>query len=97
MPTQNNIRQGFVYERVLHITLKAIVNNTEIDVIWEKYQALLESSRAQLSDALGTSYEEWEVPRDADEGWPKEAVKIHRELVDSSRRPPEGDRCLHRR
>ena len=77
VPTQNNIRQGFVYERVPHITLRAIANNTEIDVIWKKYQALLESSRAQLSDALGTSYEEWEVPGDADKGWPKEAVKIH--------------------
>ena len=34
-PTFNNIRQGFVYERVPHITLKAIANNAEIDVIWE--------------------------------------------------------------
>ena len=28
-----NIRQGFVYERVPHVTLKAIANNAEIDVI----------------------------------------------------------------
>ena len=40
--TYGNIRQGFVYERVPHITLKSIANNTEIDVIWEKYQAVLE-------------------------------------------------------
>src|SRR5438876_5998589 len=26
-PTQGNIRQGFVYERVPHITLKSIANN----------------------------------------------------------------------
>jgi adenine-specific DNA-methyltransferase len=32
-PTYNNIRQGFVYERVPHITLKSIANNAEIDVI----------------------------------------------------------------
>ena len=31
-----NIRHGFVYERVPHITLKSIANNAEIDVIWEK-------------------------------------------------------------
>ena len=37
-PTQNNIRLGFVNERVPHITLKAIANNAEIDVIWEKYK-----------------------------------------------------------
>ena len=33
-----NIRQGFVYERVPHITLKSIANNAEIDVIWETWQ-----------------------------------------------------------
>ena len=37
-PTYNDIRQGFVYERVPHITLKSIANNTEIDVIWDKWQ-----------------------------------------------------------
>ena len=36
-PTQRNIRQGFVYERVPHVTLKSITNNAEIDVIWECY------------------------------------------------------------
>ncbi len=41
-PTHRNIRQGFVYQRVPHITLKAIANNTEIDVIWEKYQPKIE-------------------------------------------------------
>ena len=45
-PTYNNIRQGFVYERVPHITLKSIANNTEIDVIWEKWQEMLEPLRA---------------------------------------------------
>ena len=34
-PTHGDIRQGFVYERVPHITLKSIANNAEIDVIWE--------------------------------------------------------------
>ncbi|HUP25190.1 MAG TPA: site-specific DNA-methyltransferase, partial [Thermoanaerobaculia bacterium] len=33
--TRGDIRQGFVYERVPHITLKSIANNAEIDVIWE--------------------------------------------------------------
>ena len=35
-----DIRQGFVYERVPHITLRAIANNAEIDVIWEEYQEI---------------------------------------------------------
>ena len=38
-PTHGDIRQGFVYERVPHVTLKSIANNAEIDVIWEKWQA----------------------------------------------------------
>ena len=76
-PTYNDIRQGFVYERVPHITLKSIANNAEIDVIHEKFQETLESLRAELNDALGTSYEEWEIPRDADDAWPEEVKRIH--------------------
>ncbi len=76
-PTYNDIRQGFVYERVPHITLKSIANNAEIDVIWEKFQETLEPLRGELNDALGTSYEEWEIPRDADDAWPEEVKKIH--------------------
>ena len=52
-PTRGDIRQGFVYERVPHITLKSIANNAEIDVIWEKWQETLEALRAQLNAALG--------------------------------------------
>jgi len=61
-PTANNIRQGFVYERVPHITLKSIANNAEIDVIYEQYQAILDPLRQQINQALGTAYEEWEMP-----------------------------------
>ncbi|MCY4550584.1 MAG: DNA methyltransferase [Defluviicoccus sp.] len=35
-PTGGDVRQGFIYERVPHITLKSIANNAEIDVIWER-------------------------------------------------------------
>ena len=35
-PTYDDIRQGFVYERVPHITLKSIANNAEIDTIYEQ-------------------------------------------------------------
>jgi adenine-specific DNA-methyltransferase len=48
-----DIRRGFVYERVPHITLKSIANNAEIDVIWEKWQAKLEPLRAKLNEVLG--------------------------------------------
>src|SRR5690606_1561839 len=32
-PTRGDVRHGFVYERVPHITLKSIANNAEIDTI----------------------------------------------------------------
>ena len=48
----NNIRHGFVYERVPHITLKSIANNAEIDVIWDKFQARLEPLREQINQTL---------------------------------------------
>jgi adenine-specific DNA-methyltransferase len=75
--TFGDIRQGFVYERVPHITLKSIANNAEIDVIWEKWQATLEPIRAGLNKELGKKWEEWEVPREADARWPAKAKDLH--------------------
>ena len=72
-----DIRQGFVYERVPHITLGAIANNAEIDVIWEDFQQTLEPLREGLNAGLGTAWEEWEIPRDADEDWPEDARQLH--------------------
>lgn len=76
-PTGDNIRHGFVYERVPHITLKAIANNTEIDVIWDTFQKKLEPLRKALNQALKTAWEEWEIPREPDDAWPDEVKKIH--------------------
>jgi adenine-specific DNA-methyltransferase len=75
--THSNVRQGFVYERVPHITLKAIANNAEIDVIWDEYQVPLESLRKKLNEILKVKWEEWQIPHDADEKWNKEAKEIH--------------------
>ena len=78
-PTRGDIRQGFVYERVPHITLKSIANNAEIDVIWEKFQKTLEPLREQLNAAMGKRWEEWEIPREAEDPWPEPARKLHAE------------------
>ncbi|MBQ6341400.1 MAG: site-specific DNA-methyltransferase, partial [Kiritimatiellae bacterium] len=56
--TFGRIRQGFVYERVPHITLKSIANNTMIDDIWDEFKDEMDSLRAKLG-----KFEEWEVPR----------------------------------
>lgn len=76
-PTFNNIRLGFVYERVPHITLKSIANNAEIDVIYEKWQRTLEPLRAALNAQLGEQWEEWEIPREADTAWSTKASDTH--------------------
>lgn len=108
--THGDIRQGFVYERVPHITLKSIANNTEIDEIWERMQPAVEAARARLNAALAGhavpftvetggrkgeaidftasgevtlpsgepapagGFMEWEIPREAPDGWPDTAL-----------------------
>lgn len=76
-PTHGDIRQGFVYERVPHVTLKSIANNSEIDVIWEQFQEHLEPLRQQLNAALKQNWEEWEIPREAEAKWGDNAKKLH--------------------
>ncbi len=77
-PTRGDVRQGFVYERVPHITLKSIANNAEIDVIWERWQETLEPLRDDLNARLDCDWEEWEVPRETSEEWSAEVVETHR-------------------
>ena len=52
VPTYHDIRQGFVYQRVPHITLKSIAHNAEIDVIYERMQPAVETALADLNGAL---------------------------------------------
>ena len=76
--THSNVRLGFVYKRCAYITSGLIANNAEIDIIWEKFQKKLEPLHSKLNATLGTSYEEWEIPRDAaDDAWPEEVRRIH--------------------
>jgi adenine-specific DNA-methyltransferase len=63
-PVHGNIRHGFVYERIPHITLKSIANNAEIDVIWEKFLPMIEDALAKINNRLKKNWQEWEVPRE---------------------------------
>jgi adenine-specific DNA-methyltransferase len=76
-PVSHNIRLGFVYERVPHVTLRSIANNAEIDAIHEKWQSTLEPLRSQLNKELGESWHEWEVPQNSDNCWPEPAKTLH--------------------
>lgn len=80
-PTHGRLRQGFVYKRVPHITLKSIANNAEIDTIWEKFQAKLEPLREAINAAVGVNWQEWEIPRELTEEQASAATP-HREWWD---------------
>jgi adenine-specific DNA-methyltransferase len=76
-PTYGRIRQGFIYARVPHVTLKSIVVNAEIDVIWEKWKTHLEPLREKLQAALKKQWQEWEIPSGADAQWPDVVRALH--------------------
>ncbi|MFZ5984746.1 MAG: site-specific DNA-methyltransferase [Acidobacteriota bacterium] len=96
--TSGDIKKGFVCKRVPHVTLKSIANNEEIDVIHEKFQVLLEPLRAELNRLLKKSWEEWEIPREAEEKWPEKATKVHEEWWKRRReRQKEMDASIARR
>jgi adenine-specific DNA-methyltransferase len=75
--TTNNIKRGFVYKRVPHVTLKSIANNEEMDAIHEKYQAQLEPIRKELNRVLKQSWEEWQILREADAKGSDKAKQLH--------------------
>ena len=74
--TDEDIKKGFVYKRVPHITLGAIANNHEIDTIHEKWQQQLEPIRTQLNQLLKKKWEEWEIPREPEDKWSDEAKEL---------------------
>ena len=76
-PYHGNVRLGFVYERVPHITLRSIANNSEIDIIWSKWENNLQPLLVQLNSLLGKCWKEWQVPCDADHSWEKEIQDVH--------------------
>ena len=81
-PTSHDVSQGFVYQRVPHITLKSIASNAEIDVIWERHQVGLDRLRERLNCELGVKWEEWEVPWDTGSDWSNVATVVHQQWRD---------------
>ena len=99
-PTHGHLRQGFVYRRVPHITLRDIANNAEIDVIWETHEARLAPLREALSRALGESetLEEWRVPPEPADDWSAEAASRLAQFRESRlARQREMDAAIARR
>jgi adenine-specific DNA-methyltransferase len=57
--------------------LSTIANNSEIDVIWERWQSSLEAIRDELNTALQTNWKEWEIPENIDRRWSDHAKRLH--------------------
>jgi adenine-specific DNA-methyltransferase len=84
-PFTNNIRHGFVVERAPHVKLKSIASNAEIDVIWDRWQKALGPLLEKLNKTLKQAWEEWQVPREADEKWSAEGKAIHGQWWEAQR------------
>ncbi|MGO8594591.1 site-specific DNA-methyltransferase [Rhizobium ruizarguesonis] len=95
-PVTGDIRQGFVNERAPHITLKSIANNAEIDVIWEKWQAVLEPLRRKLNHAAKMDWKEWEIPRYPEDYWDDKWIKQYVIAKDIARSLPERQAAIDR-
>jgi len=78
-PACSNIRHGFVYERATNVTSGSIANNSEIEVIWERWQGQLESLLEKLNATVKKGWKEWDIPRKNQEEWSEEAKKLHAE------------------
>ncbi len=77
--TEGDIKKGFVYRRVPHITLKSIANNEEIDAIHARYEEKLVLLREKLNKQLKETWEEWEIPSKAESAWPASGKELHTE------------------
>jgi adenine-specific DNA-methyltransferase len=75
--THGNIRQGFVYERVPHITLKAIANNSEVELMWRNSDAKIMTIVVSLNRLLNKVWEPWEIPQESDDSWSAEIKRLH--------------------
>lgn len=82
LSVHGSIRHGFVYDRVPHIQLSDIANNTEIDIIWDKWKEKLDPLRSKISKSLKKNLEEWEIPEEPLTEWPTALKEIHSEWKD---------------
>ncbi len=94
---EHDIKKGFVYKRVPHITLKSIANNPEIDTIHSKWQERLEPLRTQLNQLLNKTWEDWQIPREPEAKWPDLAKTLLTQWWEKRReRQKEIDNAISR-
>lgn len=79
-PVNENIRHGFVCERVNHIMASSISNNSEIEIIWLNWQEKINLKLNELNSILKTKLREWEIPFNEDSNWMTQAKELHASL-----------------
>ncbi len=96
--SMQDVRKGFVYKRVPHVTIGSIANNEEIDAIHGRWQQRIEPVLKDLNKQLKKRWREWEVPREPERDWPKEAKGLLKDFWSLRRkRQEEIDACIARR
>jgi len=72
---------GFAYDEFSYVTLKSIAMNSEIDRVHEEHENAIADSLLELNRETGLAMQEWEVPADGDENWPRKAKQAHARLL----------------
>lgn len=83
LPLKNDIRHGFVYERVPKITLKSIAQNSEIDVIWDSYEDEINKHVQDFQKEFDGDIKAWEIPLAEDKSWPASLKKAHKRFIET--------------
>jgi len=76
--------------------LKSIANNTEIDEIHDRWQKKCADSGEDEPSPQG-KVEEWDIPREADKDWPKEAKDLLKSVAAAPGRQKEIDASIARK
>ena len=81
-PVNGDLRQGFVYQRVPNISLKTLVNHSEVDVIWGRSNSLLQPLLVKLNESVNQNMSEWQLPDISPPEWDLKATRLHKEITD---------------
>lgn len=78
---EEGVRSGFVYNTLPRITLTGIASNPDIDAVYERFHAPVETALRELASMLGTpSLAEADVPAVWPNDWPHEAQSAFNSL-----------------
>lgn len=59
--TSNSLKLGFIYHRMPHVTVKDIANNSEIDIIYDKYKHQIDEILFEINSCGCGRFNEWDV------------------------------------